>query len=116
MRITSELFVAQLVRRVFNDGGFAAVGRKGADAAGAIFILNRDRLGRVSFFTPAIQSLVEDGPMRLFMRERAGDEAEIDARLQREARFDPDFWLVEIEVDEPGRYIEIVETDDPTSA
>ncbi|MEE2952418.1 MAG: DUF1491 family protein [Pseudomonadota bacterium] len=113
MRITSELFVAQLVRRVFNDGGFAAVGRKGADAAGAIFILNRDRLGEVTFFTPAIQSLVEDGSTRLFMREAACDEAEIDARLQREARFDPDFWIVEIEVDDPARYLEIVEMGDP---
>ncbi|RFC62100.1 DUF1491 family protein [Fulvimarina endophytica] len=110
MRITSELFVAQLVRRVFNDGGFAAVERKGAASAGAIFVTCRDRQGRVILHAPAIQSLVENGDGRAFMREEIADEEALRTRFEREARFDPDFWLVEIETDAPETYLDIVET------
>ncbi|MEN3792165.1 DUF1491 family protein [Fulvimarina sp. MAC3] len=109
MRITSDLFVSHLIRRVFNDGGFAAVERKGAEAAGAIYIVTRDRLGQVTLFAPAFQSLVEDSGTRAFVREALTDEAAFKARFEREARFDPDFWLVEIETSEPERYLEIVE-------
>ncbi|MDY8107723.1 DUF1491 family protein [Fulvimarina sp. 2208YS6-2-32] len=109
MRITSELFVSQLTRRVFNDGGFAAIERKGAEAAGAIYIVSRDRLGQVTLFAPAFQSLVEDGGMRAFVREPATDESTFQARFEREARFDPDFWLVEIETGEPEKYLDLLD-------
>ncbi|MEP2580565.1 MAG: DUF1491 family protein, partial [Roseibium sp.] len=38
MRVTSEFFVSALVRRVFGEGGFAAVSRRGAPEAGAVFV------------------------------------------------------------------------------
>ncbi|WAP69778.1 DUF1491 family protein [Jiella pelagia] len=109
MRITSELFVAQLVRRLFADGSFAAVMRRGADAAGAIFVVARSRDGGITLFGPAVQSLAEDDGGRRFMAEQAADEAALDARFLREARFDPDFWVVEIETDAPESYIDVVE-------
>jgi hypothetical protein len=109
MRVTSDLFAAQLVRRVFSDGGFAAVERRGAEAAGAIFILVRQRDGALDLYGPAVQThSAEDGGRR-FMREALADEAALEARFQREARFDPDFWVIEIETSTPERYLEIVE-------
>ncbi|KQT88220.1 DUF1491 family protein [Aurantimonas sp. Leaf443] len=110
MRITSDLYVSQLLRRLFSDGGFAAVERRGAEAAGAIFVVVRGRGGAVQLYGPAVQSMSgerEEG--RRFMREAAGDDAALSARFEREARFDPDFWVVEIETDAPERYIEIAE-------
>ena len=109
MRITSELFVAQLLRRVFADGGFAAVSRKGAAEAGAIFVLARERSGAVTLFGPAPQSLREDAGGREFLKEPASDEAVMELRFVREARFDPDFWVVEIETDAPEGYLDLVE-------
>lgn len=109
MRITSEIFVAQLVRRLFAAGGFAAVMRRGADSAGAIFVIARSRNGGVRLFGPAVQSLAEDDGSRRFMEEQAADEAALDARFVREARFDPDFWVVEIEIDDPETFIDVVE-------
>lgn len=108
MRVTSDFFVAQLVRRVFSDGGFAAVVRKGAEAAGAIFILRRGRLGEIALYGPAAQTHSSDDGGRRFMAEALADEGAPDARFAREARFDPDFWVIEIETDDPERYIEIV--------
>ena len=60
MRITADLFVAQLIRRVFADGGFAAVERRGAEAAGAIFVVVRQRDGSVQLYAPAVQALAEE--------------------------------------------------------
>ncbi|MEX6506997.1 DUF1491 family protein [Jiella sp. M17.18] len=109
MRITSELFVAQLLRRLFAAGDFAAVVRRGAEAAGAIFVVARGRGGAVQLFGPAVQSLSEDVGGRQFMREAASDDAALDARFAREARFDPDFWVVEIETERPEDFLDIVE-------
>ncbi|KQT54259.1 hypothetical protein ASG43_01145 [Aureimonas sp. Leaf454] len=109
MRVTSDLFVSQLVRRVFSDGGFAAVERRGAEAAGAIFLLVRHRDGALDLYGPAAQTHSSEDGGRRFMREFLTDEAALEARLVREARFDPDFWVVEIETATPEQYVEIVE-------
>jgi hypothetical protein len=109
MRVTSDFFAAQLVRRVFGDGGFAAIERRGAEAAGAIFILVRRRDGSLDLYGPAAQTHSADDGGRRFMREALGDEAALEARFAREARFDPDFWVIEIETSTPEAYIEIAE-------
>ncbi|WP_102957754.1 DUF1491 family protein [Mangrovicella endophytica] len=108
MRITSEIFVAQLVRRVFSAGGFAAVGRRGAEAAGAIFVLVRHRGGAIELYGPAVQTESAEDGSRRFMREDVADEEALERRFEREARFDPDFWVVEIEVDKAETFIDIV--------
>ncbi|MCB8838861.1 DUF1491 family protein [Aurantimonas sp. VKM B-3413] len=109
MRITSDLFVAQLVRRLFAAGDFAAVVRRGAEAAGAIFVVARGRSGEITLFGPAVQSLSAETGGRQFMRERAEDEAALEKRFESEARFDPDFWVVEIETERPADFLDIVE-------
>ena len=108
MRVTSDLFVSQLIRRIFSDGGFAAVERHGAEAAGAIFVLVRARDGGVTLFGPASQThSAEDGGRR-FMREAVNDADGLEKRFAREARFDPDFWVVEIETGDPDTYLDVV--------
>lgn len=111
MRLTSELFVAALVRRVFADGNFAAVERRGASAAGAVFVCARARDGSVRLFGPAPQTLAEPDGERRFTEERIEGEEGLARRLEREARFDPDFWLVDIEVAEPERYLTVAAGD-----
>ena len=99
MRVTSEFFVSALVRRLFAEGGFAAVSRRGAEEAGAVFV-SVDRLdGTFDLYGPAPQAFFSEQPQgRLFERILSGVAAEaVSERLQREARMDPDYWLVEIE-------------------
>jgi hypothetical protein len=101
MRLTSEFWVSQLVRRVFKDGGYAAVLRKGAAEAGAIFIRVQFRDGTASLYAPAPQTdydtdKPQDRSFSLVLDKVAA--AEIDAKLEREARFDADFWAVEVEL------------------
>lgn len=103
MRVTSELWVSALVRRAFASGGFAAVARRGAAEAGAIFVIARSRLGELTLFGPAPQATYEEErPSERFFAEfmRTADDGAISARLTKEERFDPDFWVVEIELDD----------------
>ncbi|MES0882955.1 DUF1491 family protein [Roseibium sp. SCP14] len=99
MRVTSEFFVSAMVRKVFGEGGFAAVSKKGAAEAGAVFVCV-DRLnGALDLYGPAPQAMFSDLPQgRLF--EKILSEVDREALKQRmtsEARMDPDYWLVEIE-------------------
>ncbi len=111
MRLTAEFFVAVLVRRVFDLGGFASIERRGAQAAGAIFIRQRLRGGLENLYGPAPQASFDDDRPgdRLFERRlyqvQAGD---IDPLIAKEVRFDPDLWLVEIEIEETGDLFQII--------
>lgn len=108
MRVRSDLFVSALVRRVFSAGGFAAVSKKGIEEAGAIYVRQRFRDGSETLFGPAPQALVidEDRDSRLFeIRLARGEPEAIDTLLDRERRFDTDFWVVEVELDEIGELL-----------
>lgn len=99
MRVTSDFFVGVLVRKVFAGQGFAAVSKRGAAEAGAIFVIV-DRLdGTHDLYGPAPQAMFYDQPQgRLFERLLDQvDREEITARLEREERMDPDYWVVEVE-------------------
>lgn len=100
MRVTTDLWVSALVRRVFSSSGFAAVIQRGATEAGAVFVLTRDRFGEVTLYGPAPQTSYDGArpDERLFGRlETTLDEEVVTRRLEREKKFDPDIWVVEIE-------------------
>lgn len=100
MRVTTDFWVSALVRRVFSEGGFAAVVRRGATEAGAVFVLTRDRFGETGLYAPAPQTSYDAArpDERMFTQvDGVADEAAAEARLARETRFDPDVWVVEIE-------------------
>lgn len=112
MRVTSGLWVGAFVRRCFSEGAMAAVGRHGADEAGAILVVV-DRLDEtVDLYAQAPQSAFTDSRPadRLFqlLLSRVA-RSEIDRRLADELRFDPDLWVVEVE-DRGGRsFLELAE-------
>lgn len=102
MRLRSDIYVSALIRRVFAAGGFAAVARRGMDQAGAIFVRRRARDGLETLYAPAPQSLVEDDMAgdRLFeVRLDHAEPAAVDALIAREAKWDSDLWVVEIETE-----------------
>ena len=100
MRVTTDFWVSALLRRVFAGGGFAAIVRRGATEAGAVFVLSRDRLGEVALYGPAPQMSYDTArpDERLFDRlQPVADAAALETRLEKESRFDSDIWIVEIE-------------------
>jgi hypothetical protein len=108
MRLKSAIWVAAYVRRCHVEGAFAAVRRRGAEEAGAIFVKVNRLDGTAELFGPAPQSVFEDArPVdRVFNRclpQPGASEAKVEERLARELRFDPDVWIIEVE-DRAGRH------------
>lgn len=90
--------------------------RRGAEEAGAIFIII-DRLdGLADLYGPAPQSSFDDDKPadRLFQKVAAGgNSVAINDRLDREKRFDPDLWIVAVEDREGRVFFETVAEDRP---
>ncbi|MEJ6781361.1 DUF1491 family protein [Aminobacter sp. Piv2-1] len=104
MRVTTDFWVSALMRRVFGEGGFAAILSRGATEAGAVFVLARDRFGTTTLYGPAPQTSYDSArpdERQFSLLESTEDASSIDARLERERRFDPDIWVVEIESNSP---------------
>lgn len=106
MRLKSEIWVKAYVRRCFGEGAPALVVRRGNSDAGAIFIKVNLLDGRVLLLGPAPSGLDADVSERLWafvLGDDAVAEQEADSYLHRQAEFDPDFWVVEVE-DRDGRH------------
>jgi hypothetical protein len=107
MRLKSAIWVGAYVRRCHGEGAFAAVRRRGAEEAGAIFIKVNRLDGTAELFGPAPQSAFDETQPadRAFSRplgEKPMPEEKVEERLAREVRFDSDVWIVEVE-DRAGR-------------
>jgi len=101
LRVTTELWVSAITRRAFAGGGFAAVERRGAAEAGVVMIVRRDRLGQIRLYAPAPQASYDNArPSERFFVEimNTSDDIEITKRIEREVRFDPDLWVIELEI------------------
>lgn len=113
MRLKSALWVAAYLRRCHVEGVFAAVRRRGAEEAGAIFVRVSRLDGTSDLFGPAPQSAVEATPgmdrrFSASLAKRPAPDADVEAYLGRELKFDPDIWIVEIE-DRGGRnFLDVV--------
>jgi len=113
MRLKSALWVAAYLRRCHVEGVFAAVRRRGAEDAGAIFVRISRLDGSSDLFGPAPQSAFDaaEGTARAFAPSLAAQPApdtDIEAYLARQVKFDPDLWIVEVE-DRGGRnFLDVV--------
>lgn len=100
MRLTSDFYTSALLRRVFGAGGFGAVLKRGATEAGSIFVLSRKGFGTVSLYGPAAQASYDsarpDDRLFTLLMDDVDDDV-VMKRLEREQKFDPDIWIVEIE-------------------
>ena len=99
MRLKSEIWVKAYLRRCSVGGASGVIVRHGDDDAGAIFIkiVRGDRQAIV--FQPAPAGLSTADFDRRWVRALSDfvPEPDADALLAREARFDNDIWVVEIE-------------------
>ena len=106
MRLRAEFWVKAYIRRCLGEGAAAVVVRHGDDDAGAIFIKINRLDGTCLLFAPAPAGLSGAESDRRWVAVLAPDgvaECDADHFLSREADFDPDIWLVEVE-DRDGRH------------
>ncbi len=113
MRLKTALWVAAYLRRCQVEGASAVVRRRGAEEAGAVFVRISRLDGTSDLFGPAPQSALDTsrGADRTFtasFAQQPAPDAAIEAKLEREMKFDSDLWIVEVE-DPAGRnFLDIV--------
>ncbi len=99
-RLKAGIFVRALIRRAEVAGAQAYVARHGAEEAGAIII----KIARLDG-TCLVLDQARRGEGELVWVKPLGDsadEARANAFFEKQIRFDPDLWIVEIE-DREGR-------------
>ena len=99
-RLKSGIFVRALVRRAEVAGAQAYVVRKGSEEAGAIFL----KVSRLDG-SCVVLNQARDGEGELVWARPLGeacDDARAGAYFERQIKFDPDLWILEIE-DREGR-------------
>lgn len=100
MRLTTDFFVSAIIRQVQTEGGFAYLARRGAKEAGALFIKINMPLGIASLYGPAPQTYydTEKPEDRCFIQLcNEAEEFTCAEKIEKELRFDPDLWLLELE-------------------
>ena len=99
-RLKAGIFVRALLRRVQVEGASAFIMRSGAEEAGAIILIVARLDGTV-----LVLNQVRDAKGELAWAQALGgwsDEARAAAWCDKQVKFDPDLWIVEIE-DPKGR-------------
>lgn len=99
-RLKAGIFVRALIRRAEVAGAAAYVVRKGAEEAGAVLV----KIARLDSTCMVLSQALRGEGERVWLAplgERA-DEKAASAYFEKQIRFDPDLWIVEIE-DREGR-------------
>ncbi|MCI3133741.1 DUF1491 family protein [Phenylobacterium aquaticum] len=101
MMLSTDIWVAALIRRVELGGGFAMLIRKGDARAGSVLVKVLNRSDRtVRLYAEATRG---DGE-RVWMRPAVSEqESDLDRYIERAIKVDPDIWVVEVE-DKDGRH------------
>jgi hypothetical protein len=108
MRLKSAIWVSAYLRRCDVEGAFAAVRRRGAEEAGAIFVKLNRLDGTAELFGPAPQTAFDgahpvDRAFSRCLKDQPAPESKVEERIAREVGFDPDVWIIEVE-DRTGRH------------
>lgn len=115
MRLKSEIWVKAYVRRLSGSGHPTYIVRHGDDDAGAIYIRINRLDGTSTLFGPApasLSGLETDRRWVAHFKGEARADDDVEAYLAREARTDPDLWIVEVEARDGAHGLDGWLTDD----
>ncbi|MEM7690391.1 MAG: DUF1491 family protein [Pseudomonadota bacterium] len=107
MRLPAHLEIGSLIRLAETHGGSAMVLSKGERDAGTILLVTMYRGEGARLFERMPQ---RDG-MRRFVQTKIQDTEkpmEFSDYLKRRAEQDPDIWILELDIDAPERFIELL--------
>jgi hypothetical protein len=100
MLLSADIWVSALLRRVTQAGSFAYIARRGDKSYGAVLVKVLNLRTRDLYVLREAQK----GEETVWMRPvETLTEADLDAWIARQAKYDPDIWVVEIE-DAEGRH------------
>ena len=102
-RLQSSVLVSALIRRAQGEGGFAAVIAKGDPTAGSILVILVEKGLKARFLERLLQL---DGS---YSWQDTGNQALANSEeeqkfLARRRKFDPDLWILELDVPSAERF------------
>jgi hypothetical protein len=97
-RLASSVLVAALIRKAQAEGGFAAVLATGDQGAGAILVILAERGAGHRLYERILQT---DGT---YSWSPTPDSASVPDLVARRRRFDPDLWVVELDIPSAERF------------
>ena len=102
-RLASAVLVSALIRRAEAEGGFGAVMAKGDATAGSILVLLLEKGGNPRIFERILQA---DGHYSWApSATRPGGKAEeVPEFIARRRLFDPDLWVLELDIPSAERF------------
>lgn len=101
-RITSSILVSALLRRAEAEGGFGTVISKGDATAGSVAVILLEKGGNPRLFE---RRLEPDGRYGWHDSAPVGEgAAAMQALLERRRRFDPDLWIIELDIASAERF------------
>lgn len=105
-RLATGIWVSAYLARLRLHDIPAFVTAKGDETAGAVLVKSNTLNGQGRLFQRSLDLMTG---ARAWITLAEGDEAEVDASIERQRRFDPDLWVIEVEdrqgrtlLDEPG--------------
>lgn len=103
-RLPASLWAAALIRRVQAAGGFATVLARGDADRGAILLVFRGADGLESIYGRVVAKTGASIWERLAQDEASPGDRTSDY-LARQRNYDPDLWVIELDVAAPERFI-----------
>jgi hypothetical protein len=101
-RLASSVLVGALLRRAQDQGGFGAVLAKGDPTAGAIAVILAEKGRKACFLERLLQP--DGGYAWQSARQEIENEGEFRSFLERRRKFDPDLWILELDIASAERF------------
>jgi hypothetical protein len=102
-RVAASVMAGALIRRAQGEGGFGAVLAKGDSTAGSILVILLERGNNPRLLERLLQpdgryAWQESGSRRI------ENPREVPEFIARQRRFDPDLWVIELDVPSAERF------------
>ncbi|WP_298306511.1 DUF1491 family protein [uncultured Erythrobacter sp.] len=106
-RLPAHLEISSMIRLAEANGGFAMVLAKGERDAGTILIVSMFRGADIRLYERMPQL---DGTRPFVLTKSQGSEkpSEFDEYIARRHSQDPDIWVLEVDIDDPERFIALL--------
>ena len=98
-RIASSVLAGALIRKAQAEGGFAAVLAKGDPTSGAILLILTEKGANPRVLERLLQA---DGSYS--WGQPVEKEEEVPGFVARRQRFDPDLWVIELDIPSAERF------------
>lgn len=103
-KLNAGLWVSGIVRLAQAQGDFATIAKKGDETAGQVILVARRRNGHVQVYQRTMNSR-GDYSWTVAIESSPEESDKVDDFLDRQRRYDPDLWIVDLDTENPERFV-----------